>query len=211
MATMMEVAQAVTDGNDVSVRALVNQLLAEGNKPAAIIEQGLLGGMAIVGPLFRDGEMFVPEVLVSVRAMKAGLEIVKPMISDTDMQKAGKIVIGSVKGDLHDIGKNLVAMMMESNGFEVVDLGIDISPETFIQAIKDEKPDIVALSALLTTTRPALDETIKAFVAAGVRESCKVIVGGAPIDQAYADKIGADGYAPDGSSAAELCKQLMTA
>jgi 5-methyltetrahydrofolate--homocysteine methyltransferase len=120
-------------------------------------------------------------------------------------------VIGTVKGDLHDIGKNLVGMMIESNGFEVIDLGIDISPDTFIQAIKDEKPDIVAMSALLTTTRPVLEETIRAFVAAGVREHCKVIVGGAPIDQEYADRIGADGYAPDGPSAAELCKRMMTA
>ena len=209
MATMAELAQMVLEGNEPGVRKVVQSLLDEGTKPQSIISEGLIGGMNIVGPLFKNGEMFVPEVLIAARAMKAGMEMVKPLIAEKDVQKAGTIVIDTVKGDLHDIGKNLVSMMMESAGFEVVNLGVDISPAGFIQAIKEAKPDIVALSALLTTTLPAMDDTIKAFEREGMRGDFKVIVGGAPVSEEFATQIGADGFAPDGASAAELCRRLM--
>lgn len=209
MASMAELAQMVLTGNEPGVRKIVRTLLDEGKDPQSIISDGLIGGMNIVGPLFKNGEMFVPEVLISARAMKAGMEMVKPLIAETDIVKEGKVVIGTVKGDLHDIGKNLVSMMLESAGFEVVNLGVDIGPAAFLQAVKEYTPDVVALSALLTTTMPAMEETIKAFEREGLRGKFQVIIGGAPVTQDFAVNIGADGFAPDGASAAELCKELL--
>lgn len=178
-----------------------------GVDPLEIINKGLVGGMDIVAPLFKSGEMYIPEVLLSAKAMAAGVEIVKPYISDSDMSTAGTIVIGTVKGDLHDIGKNLVAMMLESSGFKVINLGIDIPTETFIAAIKEHAPDIVAMSALLTTTMMEMKETVAAIKKEGYKVKC--IIGGAPISQEFAAKIGADGYSADAASAVELCKQLL--
>lgn len=209
MAGLEELAQKVAAGDAPGVRDQVNSLLSEGCDPRLIISDGLIGGMNIVGPLFKSGEMYVPEVLISARAMQAGMEIIKPLIADVDIPKEGKILIGTVKGDLHDIGKNLVRIMLEGVGFEVIDLGVDISPDTFINAIKKVQPNIVAMSALLTSTMPVMKETIRAFEQAGVRGDCKVIVGGAPVTQEFADEIGADGFAPDGASAGELCKRLL--
>ena len=205
-----ELAQRVLEGDEPGVRAQVNSLLSEGYDPRLIISDGLIGGMNIVAPLFKSGEMYVPEVLIAARAMKAGMEIIKPLIAEVDIPKVGKIVIGTVKGDLHDIGKNLVSMMLEGAGFEVVDLGINISPDTFIKAIKQEQPDIVAMSALLTSTMPVMKETIEAFEQAGVRQNCKVIIGGAPVTNEFADEIGADGFAADGASASDLCRKLCS-
>lgn len=204
-----EIAQFVLHGNEKGVKEKVNLLLGEGADPKEIIYQGLIGGMNIVGPLFKNGEMYVPEVLMSARAMKVGMGIVKPLIADSDMPSVGKVLIGTVKGDMHDIGKNLVSMMLESAGFLVIDLGVDIRPDFFVQAIKEHQPDIVAISALLTTTMPAMQETIELFKNEGLRDSFKVIVGGAPVTKDFAEKICADGFAADAASATELCKQLM--
>jgi len=209
MTGLEELAQRVLEGDEPGVRSQVNSLLSEGCDPRLIISDGLIGGMNIVGPLFKSGEMYVPEVLIAARAMKAGMSIIKPLIADADIPKEGKIIIGTVKGDLHDIGKNLVSIMLEGVGFEVVDLGVDISPDTFIKAIKKERPNIVAISALLTSTMSAMKETIEAIDQEGVHGDCKVIVGGAPVTQEFADEIGADGFAPDGASAAELCRRLL--
>ncbi|HWQ79640.1 MAG TPA: corrinoid protein, partial [Anaerovoracaceae bacterium] len=189
------------------VKELAKAMVDAGVDPLEIINKGLVGGMDIVAPLFKSGEMYIPEVLLSAKAMAAGVEIVKPYISDSDMSTAGTIVIGTVKGDLHDIGKNLVAMMLESSGFKVINLGIDIPTETFIAAIKEHAPDIVAMSALLTTTMMEMKETVAAIKKEGYKVKC--IIGGAPISQEFAAKIGADGYSADAASAVELCKQLL--
>lgn len=210
MASYEEVSRAVISGNEASVKELVQSLVDGGKDPLEIINEGLIAGMNIVGTRFKNGEMFVPEVLMAARAMSAGVDIVKPLISDTDMPSIGKVVIATVKGDLHDIGKNLVAMMLESAGFTVINLGVDVSPEQFAEAVKEHNPDIVAMSALLTTTMLAMQETIDLLKEQGLRDKVKVIVGGAPISQDFADEIGADGYAPDAASASDLCKQLVS-
>lgn len=204
-----KLTNAVINGNEVQVKELTESLLDEGNDPVEIINQGLIAGMEIVGPRFKNGEMFVPEVLMCARAMHAGIDIVKALLADTDMPSCGKIVIGTVQGDLHDIGKNLVAMMMESSGFSVVNLGVDMSTEQFIEAVKKHNADILALSALLTTTMINMKDVIDGLIEAGLRDKVKVIIGGAPITQSFADEIGADGFAPDAASAAELCKMLL--
>ncbi|WP_277998185.1 cobalamin B12-binding domain-containing protein [Zhaonella formicivorans] len=204
-----EICRAVVSGNEAKVKELTKSMVDAGSDPLEIINQGLIAGMNIVGPRFKNGEMFVPEVLMSARAMSAGLDIVKPLIADTDLPSVGKVVIGTVKGDLHDIGKNLVAMMMESAGFTVINLGVDISPEKFVQAVKEHNPDVVAMSALLTTTMLSMKDTIEVLKEEGLRDKVKVVVGGAPISKDFADEIGADGFAPDAASATELCKQLI--
>jgi 5-methyltetrahydrofolate--homocysteine methyltransferase len=167
--------------------------------------------MAEVGRLFEAGEYFVPEVLIAARAMKSGLTILKPKLVEADVEPVGTVAAGTVKGDLHDIGKNLVCMMLEGAGFEIVDLGTDVSPETFVDAVKNQGVDVVAMSALLTTTMPNMKTTLDALQEAGVRDKVRVMVGGAPVTQAYADEIGADGYAADASRAATLAKQLVAA
>ncbi|WP_227762023.1 cobalamin B12-binding domain-containing protein [Zhaonella formicivorans] len=210
MANYDELSKGVISGNEAKVRELTKSFVDGGSDPLEIINQGLIAGMSVVGARFKNGEMFVPEVLMSARAMSAGLEIVKPLIADTDMPSVGKVVIGTVKGDLHDIGKNLVAMMMESAGFTVVNLGVDIAPDKFVQAVKEYNPDIVAMSALLTTTMLSMKDTIEVLKEEGLRDKVKVIVGGAPISKDFADEIGADGFAPDAASATELCKQLVS-
>jgi 5-methyltetrahydrofolate--homocysteine methyltransferase len=209
MATYDDLAQSVIEGNADRVKDLSKSLLDAGNNPLEIINQGLIAGMNVVGARFKAMEMFVPEVLMCAKAMSAGVDVVKPHIADQDVQTAGKIIIGTVKNDLHDIGKNLVAMMVESSGFEVINLGIDIEPSKFVEAIKEHKPDVVGLSALLTNTLPYMKDTIDAIEEAGLRDKVKVIIGGAPVTQEYADQIGADGYAPEAASAADLCKELV--
>jgi 5-methyltetrahydrofolate--homocysteine methyltransferase len=153
--------------------------------------------------------MYVPEVMMSAKAMSKGIEMVKPLIAEKDMPTAGKVLVGTVKGDLHDIGKNLVLMMMESAGFEMIDLGVDIHPEAFVKAVKEHKPQVIGMSALLTTTMLSMKDTIEALKEEGLRDSVKIIIGGAPISQGFADEIGADGYAPDAASATDLCKRLI--
>ncbi|MDD2497460.1 MAG: corrinoid protein [Desulfitobacteriaceae bacterium] len=209
MAGFEELSKGVIGGNQAKVKELTQRLIDEGAEPLEIINQGLIAGMSIVGARFKNGEMFVPEVLMSAKAMGSGLEIVKPMIADADMPSIGKVLLGTVKGDLHDIGKNLVGMMLESGGFTVINLGIDIAPEQFVAAIKEHNPDILAMSALLTTTMLHMKDTIELLKEEGLNDKVQVIVGGAPISQDFADEVGAAGFAPDAASAVELCKRLL--
>jgi len=210
MANYEELSKGVIAGNLAKVKEMTQALLDGGSDPLEIINQGLIAGMSVVGARFKNGEMFVPEVLMAAKAMSGGVEIVKPLITDADMPSVGKVLLGTVKGDLHDIGKNLVGMMLESGGFTVVNLGIDISPEQFVAAVKEHNPGIVAMSALLTTTMLHMKDTIELLKEEGLRDKVKVIVGGAPISQDFADEVGADGFAPDAASATELCKRLLS-
>jgi 5-methyltetrahydrofolate--homocysteine methyltransferase len=206
---MESIAQALIRGNSKKVKELVQEKLNSGAAPEVIIREGLTAGMNVVGEKFKSNEFFVPEVIIAARAMHAGMEVLKPFLTQSDIQPIGKVVIGTVKGDLHDIGKNLVAMMLEGAGFHVINLGTDVSPEKFVEVVQESSPDIVAMSALLTTTMPAMKATIDALEASGVRDKVKVIIGGAPITQNYADTIGADGYAPDAATAVDVAKVLI--
>lgn len=202
--------QAVISGQDQQVKELAQKAVDEGVKPLDIINEGLIKGMNVVGQRFKVGDMFVPEVLMSARAMAAGMEVVKPLLLDGEITNKGTVVIGTVKGDLHDIGKNLVGMMLESSGYKVIDLGTDTDPEAFVNAVKENNAKVLGLSALLTTTMLAMKETIEALEEAGLRDQVKVMIGGAPITQEFADEIGADGYAPDAASAVDLANQLIS-
>jgi 5-methyltetrahydrofolate--homocysteine methyltransferase len=205
---LKEIAGKLYAGDDDAVAKLTQKALDEGMKPGEVLNGGLLTGIEQVGADFRKDELYVPEVLVAARAMHAGMDILRPLLTESDIPSPGKIIIGTVKGDLHDIGKNLVGMMLEGGGFDVTDLGIDVPPGKFIEAVKTEKPDIIGMSALLTTTMPSMKDTIDALIEAGLREKVKVMVGGAPITRAFADEIAADGYAPDAASAVELAHSL---
>lgn len=209
MAILEDIQNCVLDGELDEIKGLVQKAVDEGIDPTAIINDGLIGGMNIVAPLFKSGEMFVPEVMESADTMNEGMLVVKPLITDADMPTKGKVIIGTVNGDLHDIGKNLVVLMMESRGYTVVDLGVDVKEDQFVAAIKEHKPDIVGMSSLLTTTMMKIDDTIKEINSAGVRDQVKIIIGGAPISQEFADDIGADGYSEDASTAVELCDRMM--
>ncbi len=189
----------------------MNAALAAGIAPETILKDGLIAAMGEVGRLFEENEYFVPEMLVSARAMQGGLALLKPHLAAGGATPAGKVVVGTVKGDLHDIGKNLVGMMLEGSGFEVIDLGTDVSPEKFVKAVTEHQPHAIAMSALLTTTMPSMSNTIKALQEAGVREQVKVMIGGAPVTDGFARQIGADGYSPDASSAVRLAKTLFGA
>ena len=202
------ISQAVLEGDMAEAQKNV-QAAVEAEVPAGeILQRALIPAMGEVGRLFEEGEYFVPEMLIAARAMKAGLEIIKPLLVDSGIEPVGKVVIGTVKGDLHDIGKNLVAMMLEGAGFEIDDVGTDVSPEQFVAAV-EAGADIIGLSALLTTTMPSMEKIIKAIDAAGLRDQVKIIIGGAPITKEYADQIGADGYAPDATQAATLAMSLI--
>lgn len=204
-----EIRQALESGNAQAVKKLTEAALGQGASAETILNEGLIGAMSQVGEKFKKNEVYVPEVLVAARAMYAGLDVLRPILAETGAKAVGKLVIGTVKGDLHDIGKNLVRMMFEGAGFQVVDLGIDVPESKFIDAVRTEKPDFLGMSTLLTTTMPAMKATIDALKDAGLRDNVKVIVGGAPVTQNFADAIGADGYAPDASSAVELAKDLI--
>lgn len=206
--TLKALYDAVMEGQRDVAKESVEKALADSVDPGEILD-AMINAMGEVGRLFEEGEYFVPEMLIAARAMKTGMDILKPQLVDADIQPAGKIVAGTVKGDLHDIGKNLVCMMLEGAGFQVVDLGSDVSPEAFVNAVNEHHPDFIAMSALLTTTMPNMQTTIEALKAAGVRDQVKVLIGGAPITDAYAEKIGADGYAPDASRAVKLAKALV--
>ena len=208
MADLKAISQAVMDGRKKIVEQLVNEALAEGVPAAEVLNDGLVVGMTELGELFKNGEVYVPEVLVAARAMKAGTAILKPLLQADNVQSLGTVAIGTVEGDLHDIGKNLVGMMLEGVGFTVMDLGENVSPDSFVNAAK-EGANIIGMSALLTTTMPMMATTIKALEDAGVRDKVKVMIGGAPVTQDYADQIGADGYSADAASAAELAKRLI--
>ena len=210
MSKVDELANAVIKGKAKLVVGLVKEALDEGNAPLDILNDGMIGAMGVVGERFKNGELFVPEMLVAARAMKKGVETLKPSLKGDDSATVGKYIIGTVAGDLHDIGKNLVAMMIESAGFEVIDLGVDVPPAKFVEAIK-ANPDckLVGLSALLTTTMPAMKDTVAAITEAGCRSQVKIMVGGAPITQAFCDEIGADAYTADAASASSVAKELV--
>ena len=209
MSKIEEIAQAVEGGKAKIIEGLVEQALAEGLEPVKILNEGMIAAMGRVGEKFQKSEIFVPEMLVAARSMKKGVEVLKPRLAGETNISLGKCVIGTVHGDLHDIGKNLVALMIESTGFEVVDLGVDVPVDKFIGAIKENSDvKIVALSCLLTTTMPALQETAAAIKSSGL-QGFKLIIGGAPITQEFADQVGADGYSPDAASAAQLAKKLI--
>lgn len=209
--TYERLSTAVLEGKEDRVPKLVQKGLDEGLDPKDILDNGLIVGMNEVGARFKRGEMFVPEVLMSAKSMQAGLSVLRPELVASGAQLIGTIVMGTVKGDLHDIGKNLVAMMCEGAGFEVIDLGFNVEPEKFIQAIKEHQPNIVGMSALLTTTMRAMGHTINAIEEAGLRDQVKIMVGGAPVDAEFAERIGADGYGSNAPSGSDLAKRLVGA
>ena len=208
MADLKAMAQAVERGDrDAAVQA-VKDVLAEGLKPEQILNDGLIAAMSSIGEKFKKNEVFIPEVLIAARAMAGAMEVLEPKLVETGVEPRGKVVVGTVKQDLHDIGKNLVAMMLKGGGFKVIDLGVDVDPQKFVDAAKDEQAQIIALSALLTTTMPNMKEVVLAMRKDGLK-GVKIIIGGAPVTQAYADEIGADGYAADAGSAVDLAKGLV--
>ena len=209
--TLQNLYDAIMNGDAAGATAMVNQALNEGLPAAQILNEGMIKAMEHVGKLFEEGEYFVPEMLIAARAMQAGLSVLKPHLAQAEVKSAGRVVAGTVKGDLHDIGKNLVCMLLEGAGFEIIDLGTDVAPEKFVQVVLEGRADIIALSALLTTTMPNMKVTIEALKSAGLRDNVKVMIGGAPVTQAYAEQIGADGYAPDASRAVALAKSLVSA
>lgn len=209
MSKINEIYELILKGKAKAIPAAVEDAVKEGSDPSTILNEGMIAAMDAVGAKFTAGDLFVPEMLVSARTMKKGVEALKPYLTSESNKGIGKIIIGTVAGDLHDIGKNLVAMMMESSGFEVVDLGVDVSKEKFIEAVQNN-PDtkIVCCSALLTTTMPAIRDTVEAFTAANLRDKVKIMIGGAPITQKFCDEIGADAYTPDAAAAAQKAKEL---
>ena len=211
MADLQAIAENIIKGQAPKVQELVNQALEEKIPVRDILHEGLIAGMNVVGEKFKNNEFYVPEVLIAARAMKQGMELIRPQLVEEKVEPLGKAAIGTVKGDLHDIGKNLVSMMLEGAGFEVIDLGIDVPPEKFIDAVKTQGAQLICMSALLTTTMPSMQTTVEAVKEAGLSDSVGVMVGGAPLTQAYADQIGADGYAPDAASATEIAKELIEA
>ena len=210
MATLDELREAVVDGQAKVAVAKVTEALAEGTDAGTVLREGLIAGMAQVGKLYEDGEVFVPEMLVAARAMSAALAVLKPHLVEQGVASSGKVAIGTTEGDLHDIGKNLEAMMLEGSGYEIVDLGVDVPAAKFIEAIRDGA-NVVAMSALLTTTMTNMRSTIAAIEAAGLRDQVRIVIGGAPITKSYADEIGADGYAEDASGAVRMVKEVLAA
>ena len=206
-----ELVRLVTEGDAGEAEAWTRRALQNGAEPGEILERGLITAMDGVGRLYSAGEIYVPEMLVAARAMKTCLTVLQPLLAQGDHASRGKVVIGTVKGDIHDIGKNIVGIMLEGSGFEVVDLGVDVSPQAFAEAVVEHRPDIVGLSALLTTTMPVMRTVISALEEFGVRETVKVMVGGAPLTDEYAREIGADAYASDAARASERAKELVSA
>ena len=208
---LMQISEAIIEGNVDDIVDLMEEALDGGSSAEEVLNQGLMAGMDHVGVEFKAGNMFVPEVLRSAKAMQAAMDVLRPMLTKAGVKHTGKLLLGTVKGDLHDIGKNLVGMMCEGAGFEVTDLGKDISPEQFVAAINEQQPDVLGMSALLTTTMRTMGHTIKALEEAGLRDRVKVMVGGAPVTQLFADQIKADGYAPNAAAASELARKLVAA
>ena len=207
MADLQELADALIKGDRDKVSELTKQALDDNLGPKEILEQGLIAGMNVVGQRFKANEIYVPEVLIAARAMKAGMEILQPELAKAGVEPVGTVVLGTVKGDLHDIGKNLVGMMLTGGGLKVIDIGTDAAPEKFVEACQAESAQVCAMSALLTTTMPQMTEVVAALKAAGVE--AKTIIGGAPVTQAFADEIGADGYAADAASAVDVTRSLV--
>ncbi len=209
MDILKEIAQGVIQGKAQEVEKLVKEALDRGIEVGQVLNQGLIAGMEVVGDKFKKNEFYVPEVLIAARAMQKGMDILQPLLEKSGVKPLAKFIIGTVKGDLHDIGKNLVSMMLKGAGFEVIDLGVDVPPERFVETVEKENAPLMGLSALLTTTMPSMRDTIEALAKSGLREKVKVMVGGAPLTQEYADEIGADGYAPDAASAVDKAKELL--
>lgn len=208
---LQAIYDAILDGDRKATPVAVRAALDANLDPAQVLSEGMIAAMKEVGQRFETGDYFVPEMLVSARAMQAGLAVLKPVLLKNNVKAVGKVAIGTVKGDLHDIGKNLVAMMLEGSGFEVLDLGVDVPAEKFVSVTREQNPDIICLSALLTTTMPMMEMTIKALQTAGLRDKVKVMIGGAPVNQAFAEQIGADGYSADASRAVTLAQSLIGA
>ena len=204
-----KIAERLIVGKIDEVKELSQQALDQGASPRDIIDKGLLAGMDVVGKRFKAGDMFIPEVLLCARCMHGAMDILKPLLSEADAAGVGIYLIGTVEGDLHDIGKNLVSMMLQGAGFEVIDLGTNITPQQFVDAVTEHKPTILGLSALLTTTMPKMEETINALKEAGLRDQVKIMAGGAPVTQAFVEEIGADAYGANAASASEKAKELM--
>jgi 5-methyltetrahydrofolate--homocysteine methyltransferase len=211
MPDLKELYEAVVSGNAKATQAITQQALAEGVDPLKLVNDYMVPAMDEVGRRFEANEYFVPELLISARAMKASLELIRPILTARGDKPVGRVAIGTVKGDLHDIGKNLVGSLLEGGGFEVIDLGVNVSPEKFIATVNEKQANIIAMSALLTTTMPSMKTTIDALKQAGVREKVKVLIGGAPITQKYADEIGADGYSENAVGAVALAKKAVVA
>ncbi len=209
--TIAAIYQAVMEGDAPTASAQTQAALEAGIPAGSILTQGCIAAMTEVGQLFEQGEMFVPEMLIAARAMQGAMNVLKPHLAEGDIKSPGKVIVGTVAGDLHDIGKNLVGMMLEGAGFEVIDLGTDVTAEKFVQAAREQNADIIGMSALLTTTMPSMQATVEALTEAGLRDKVKILVGGAPVTQGFADKIGADGYAPDASSATRKARELVSA
>jgi 5-methyltetrahydrofolate--homocysteine methyltransferase len=210
-AIIKEIYNNIIEGQAGAVKEEVQAALDAGIPASVILNEGMISAITEVGRLFEIGEFYVPEMLIASRAMQSGLTLLEPYLKEADVKSAGKVVIGTVKGDLHDIGKNLVAMMLKGAGFEIIDLGTDVAPEKFVETAREQGAQIMALSALLTTTMPSMKATIEALTAAGLRDQVKVMIGGAPITQSYADQIGADGYSPDASRAIATAISLVQA
>lgn len=204
-----KLVECILDADMDNVESLVRDGLAEGTAPSVLLKEGLIKGMDVVGEKFEDGDLFLPEMLAAAMAMKAGVEMLKPHLAGDDSKAVGTVVVGTVQGDIHDIGKNLVAMMLEGAGFEVADVGIDVPPEDFVKAVEEKKPQVVGLSALLTNTMPAVKATIDALQEAGLRDQVKIMIGGAPVTQEFADEIGADGYASDAAGAVNIARGFI--
>ncbi|HDZ28039.1 hypothetical protein LCGC14_1149680 [marine sediment metagenome] len=209
MDILEEIAIGVEKGDSNSVHALTEKALTQNISVGEILNNGLVAGMDVIGEKFKNNEVFIPEVLISAKAMKAGMELIKPLLAKANVESKGKVVIGTVKGDLHDIGKRIVAMLLEGAGFEVTDLGVDVSKEKFLEFVEKERADILGMSALLTTTMTYMKEVIEAVENANLKQDVRVIIGGAPITHSYAEEIKADGYAPDAASAIDLVKDLL--
>ena len=205
-----EISELLQKGRAPKVKELVQQALDEGIEPKKILDEGLLSGMSIIGGKFKKNEVFVPEVLIAARAMNAGMDILEPVLVSAGNKALGKVVIGTVKGDLHDIGKNLVGMMIKGAGLDVVDIGVDVSPESFVDKAEEEGADIICMSALLTTTMPSMKAVIEELESRGLRDKYLIMIGGAPVTDEFAKQIGADWYTPDAATAAEKAKELVT-
>jgi len=210
-APMQNIAAAIIDGANETADQLTRAALDEGVDALQIMDDGLIAGMAIVGIKFRENFIFVPEVLACARAMKAGMKYIEPILSDSGIKPIGKIIMGTVKGDLHDIGKNLCIMMLRGSGFEVIDLGVDVSPDDFIEAVEKQEANIIGMSALLTTTMPNMGRTIEAFIDADMRDDVKIMVGGAPVTRDFADDMGADGYGDNAVECVDVAKRMVDA
>ncbi len=209
MTDLEDLRQSIIEGDMKSTTSLVESALADGLEPGTILNDGMIAAMTEVGRRFEEGEYFVPEMLIAARAMQAGLKILKPKLVDSGTKPLGTVAIGTVKGDLHDIGKSLVAIMLEGAGFEIMDLGVDVPPEKFVEAIRGGA-QVIAMSALLTTTMPNMKATVEAVKQAGLRDQSVIVIGGAPVTQAYANEIGADAYAPDASAAVRVTRSLIS-